>query len=139
MTIIVALTLVTTTTLLAGIGGNKALYVGGTVAGLVEKTEGKLDTANDTMLTFTPDKKKLTAATIPYKSITELEYGQKAGRRVGVAVRRDVGIRARSVPQEHQIQCGRLRGLFELRERQETLSAEREHSLGLSRWKLAVK
>ena len=83
---VVALALVASTTLIAGIGGNKALYVGGTVAGLVEKTEGKLDTANDTALRFTPDKKKMAPVSIAYASITELEYGQKSGRRVGVAV-----------------------------------------------------
>lgn len=83
---VTTLTLLGTAALVAGIGGNKALYVGGTVAGLAEKTEGKLNTTNETSLTFTPDKKGLTPASIPYKSITELEYGQKAGRRVGVAI-----------------------------------------------------
>lgn len=43
-----------------------------------------LSTQSDTALTFTP--KKTAAVTIPYAAITELEYGQKAGRRVAVAV-----------------------------------------------------
>lgn len=83
---VVAFSLVASAVLVAGIGGNKALYVGGTVAGLSEKTEGKLNTTNDTTLTFTPDKKGISPASIAYSSIKELEYGQKAGRRVGVAV-----------------------------------------------------
>ena len=37
---------------------------------------------------FPPDDKPFTSVTLPilYKQITELEYGQKAGRRVGVAL-----------------------------------------------------
>jgi hypothetical protein len=38
------------------------------------------------VLTFTPDKKGTQPVTIPYAAITDLEYGQKAGRRVGVAI-----------------------------------------------------
>jgi len=82
----VCLTLVATVTLLAGIGSNKAVYVGGTMPGLAEKTEGRLDTTNDLQLTFAPDKVGMPAVSIPYASVAELEYGQKAGRRVGVAV-----------------------------------------------------
>lgn len=67
----------------AGLSGKKALYVGGTVPGLTENKEGRLVTAGDAM-TFTSDKRA--SASIPYANITELEYGQKAGRRVGVAV-----------------------------------------------------
>lgn len=71
---------------LFAVGGKKAEYIGGTVAGLPEKTEGKLDTTHETTLTFTPDKKERAALAIPYASIKEIEYGQKAGRRVGVAI-----------------------------------------------------
>jgi hypothetical protein len=73
-------------TLAAGLSGNKAMYVGGTVPGLAEKTEGRLDTSSQDALTFAPQKKGAATVSIPYKSIAELEYGQKAGRRVGVAV-----------------------------------------------------
>jgi hypothetical protein len=69
---------------LLAVGGDKALYVGGTVAGLKEKSEGKLDTTNETAAVFTV--KKMDALSIPYAAITELEYGQKAGRRVGMAI-----------------------------------------------------
>jgi len=71
---------------LVAVDGKKAEYIGGTVAGMAEKTEGRLDTTNETMLTFTPDKKERAALAIPYASIKEIEYGQKAGRRVGVAI-----------------------------------------------------
>ena len=70
----------------SAVDSKKALYVGGTVAGLSEKTEGRFDTTNDEHLLFTPDKGNTTPLKIPYSSITELEYGQKAGRRVGVAI-----------------------------------------------------
>jgi hypothetical protein len=66
------------------VDGKKAAYVGGTVAGLKEQSEGRFDTTNDTTLTFSPNKQP--SVTIPYASISELEYGQKAGRRVAVAV-----------------------------------------------------
>ncbi len=82
----VALVLCMAATLDAGIGGNKAMYMGGTVPGLTDKIEGKLLTTDDAKLTFVPDKKQLAPAAIAYNTITELEYGQKAGRRVGVAV-----------------------------------------------------
>jgi hypothetical protein len=70
---------------LGAVGGNKAQYIGGTM-GVKEKAEGKLDTSGTEMLVFTPDGKKSVPVSIPYKSIKELEYGQKAGRRVGVAI-----------------------------------------------------
>ena len=66
------------------VGGRDALYIGGTVPGLKEKAEGRLDTSNETSLSFLP--KKASPIQIEYARITELEYGQKAGRRVAVAV-----------------------------------------------------
>ena len=66
------------------VDGDKAMYVGGTVAGLAEKSEGKLDTKSEQNAVFEAGKKGSVA--IPYSAITELEYGQKAGRRVAVAV-----------------------------------------------------
>ena len=65
------------------VDGKKAVYVGGTVA-VKEKSEGRLDTSSAQALTFHPDKQA--ALSIPYANISELEYGQKAGRRVGVAI-----------------------------------------------------
>jgi hypothetical protein len=72
----------TAATLLA-LGGDKAQYVGGTIASVAEKTEGQFITSDETTLTF---KWKGGEVAIPYGSITDLEYGQKAGRRVGVAI-----------------------------------------------------
>jgi len=74
------------TSLLAGISAKKTMYVGGTVTGLSEQTEGRFDTSSSDILAFASDKKGHAGVSIPYASITELEYGQKSGRRVGVAV-----------------------------------------------------
>ncbi len=71
---------------LSAVDGKKAEYIGGTISGVPEKSSGRFDTANDTTLVFTPDKKGTSPVSIPYGAITELEYGQKAGRRVAVAI-----------------------------------------------------
>lgn len=72
------------TSVVLAVDGDKAMYVGGTVAGLKEKTEGRLATSSDSMLSFEAGSKG--SAVIPYATIKSLEYGQKAGRRVGVAI-----------------------------------------------------
>jgi hypothetical protein len=59
------------------------MYVGGTLTAISEKTEGKLDLSSDSALVFTAKAGKIT---VPYKGLTSIEYGQKAGRRVGVAL-----------------------------------------------------
>ncbi len=69
---------------LFAVGGDKAEYVGGTLTGIKEKTEGRLVTTSESVLTFDAGSKG--SATIPYATVTSLEYGQKAGRRVGVAI-----------------------------------------------------
>ena len=66
------------------VDGNKAAYIGGTVRTVKEKAEGVLDTSHPDMLTF--NAKKDGQFAVPYTAITSLEYGQKAGRRVAVAV-----------------------------------------------------
>jgi hypothetical protein len=66
----------------AGIGSHDAMYVGGTSVGLSEKTEGK-PTITDTEFVF---KHKNGKFAIPYNNMNSLEYGQKAGRRVGMAI-----------------------------------------------------
>src|SRR5438045_337364 len=68
-----------------------ALYFGGTAAVFKEgnkPVEGRLDTKNDESLIFIADDKPFIGSTlaIPYSQIVDLEYGQKAGRRVGAAV-----------------------------------------------------
>lgn len=66
------------------VDGDKAMYVGGTVPSITEKAEGTFSTKSDSVVAFDAGKKG--SATIPYAAITDLEYGQKAGRRVAVAV-----------------------------------------------------
>jgi hypothetical protein len=65
---------------------DKAMYVGGTVSDLQEKSEGIMSTADAEALVFTPRKKGTSDWRIRYESITTLEYGQKAGRRVAVGI-----------------------------------------------------
>lgn len=65
------------------VGGDKAAYMGGTLT-VKEKSEGLFSTTDPQNLVFTA--KKAAPVTIPYASIESLEYGQKAGRRVAVAV-----------------------------------------------------
>ena len=67
----------------AAVRGNEAMYVGGTSANISEKTEGKLDLSDQSVGRFIAKKGEIA---IPYAQITSLEYGQKAGRRVGVAL-----------------------------------------------------
>jgi len=70
-------------TLLAAVRGEEGMYVGGTITNVPEATEGRIDTKNEEKLIFNSDKGGFE---IPYKSITSPEHGQKAGRRVGVAI-----------------------------------------------------
>ena len=59
------------------------LYVGGTISGLPEATIGSLNTSNEKTLLFQSPQGKFEIA---YENVTSLEYGQKAGRRLGVAL-----------------------------------------------------
>lgn len=67
----------------AGLDSRKAMYVGGTVSSVKEQTEGVSSAKDEKVFTFTY---KGGALSIPYDRINDLEYGQKAGRRVGVAI-----------------------------------------------------
>lgn len=67
----------------AGLGSHKALYVGGTVTSINEGTEGTTSTKAETVYVFTYNNGHLV---IPYDQVDSLEYGQKAGRRLGVAI-----------------------------------------------------
>lgn len=62
---------------------DKAMYVGGTVSTLKEKGDGRISISDEKQLLFAQKKSTLL---IPYDRINGLEYGQKAGRRVGVAI-----------------------------------------------------
>ena len=72
-------------TVMFAVDSKKAAYVGGTIASLAANVEGRLNTSEEEVVTFIPDS-NARMVTIPYKAITSLEYGQKAGRRVGVAI-----------------------------------------------------
>lgn len=63
--------------------GEEVMYVGGTIANLPEATQGRMDIKDPAKLVFTSPKGGFEIA---YPSIKTLEYGQKAGRRVGVAI-----------------------------------------------------
>jgi hypothetical protein len=66
------------------VGGDKGQYIGGTINTLKEKAEAKFDTTSEKELHF--DAAKNGRVSISYASIKELEYGQKAGRRVNAAI-----------------------------------------------------
>jgi hypothetical protein len=67
----------------AGLGSDKTMYVGGTINSIKQGTEGKSSAANEKTFVFEYKGGKLT---IPYERMNSLEYGQKAGRRVGMAI-----------------------------------------------------
>jgi len=81
--LLVILCLLGQATAIAAVRGKAAKYVGGTIATLPEKTQGKLDLQEGAAVFVAKNDTKLT---IPYAKIESLEYGQKAGRRVGVAL-----------------------------------------------------
>lgn len=76
------LVLVLTGRSFAGLGSDKAKYIGGT-ATLKEGEEGKSSAKDPVKFVFDAGQDKLE---IPYDRIDSLEYGQKAGRRIGVAI-----------------------------------------------------
>jgi len=69
--------------LTAAVRGDEVMYVGGTITEVPEATEGYLETTDPKTVLFMSPKGSFK---IPYQGITSLEYGQKAGRRVGVAI-----------------------------------------------------
>ena len=67
----------------AGLGSDQTMYVGGTVNTIKEGTEGKSSAKDEKVFVFGYSGGKLE---IPYDRVNDLEYGQKAGRRLGVAI-----------------------------------------------------
>ena len=67
----------------AGLGKDKTMYVGGTVTAIKEGTEGSSSTKDEKVFAFEYKGGKLV---VPYSQINDLEYGQKAGRRLGLAL-----------------------------------------------------
>lgn len=64
--------------------GDEAKYVSGSLSGIAENSEGKLDISGQSEMIFATTKGPNTA--IPYKAIASLNYGENAGRRVSVAL-----------------------------------------------------
>ncbi|SRR5712692_2174090 len=81
--LLLACSLLVETCALAKATGKEVMYVGGTIPNLPEGAMGDIDTKSEKALTFVSNKGRFE---IPYENITSLEYGQKAGRRLGVAV-----------------------------------------------------
>src|SRR5260370_36969547 len=69
--------------LLAGDPGGRAQYIGGTVAALPSKSEGRLNITGEEALLF---RTKQASVRIPYTQINTLEYGQRVNRRYVEAV-----------------------------------------------------
>lgn len=67
----------------AGIGHDVTMYVGGTENQIKEGAEGKSSEKNEKNFLFNY---KGGSLTIPYEQVNDLEYGQKAGRRLGLAI-----------------------------------------------------
>lgn len=67
----------------AAVRGHKSMYAAGTLTGLTKGEMGRLQTP-ESALVFSPEKG--TAATIPYASITAMDYGEHAGRRIGSTI-----------------------------------------------------
>jgi hypothetical protein len=68
---------------LASERGGRAEYIGGTLSTVKERTEGRIQTNDDTCLVFRARKGSIR---LPYGRINLLEYGQKAERRLGLAI-----------------------------------------------------
>ena len=73
----------TSPALLAGIPSKKAVYRGGTLTQPAPETTGTVNTAEQDHFTF---EYQSGIFRIPYERINSLEYGQKAGRRLGLAI-----------------------------------------------------
>jgi hypothetical protein len=75
----------------AGLNSKKAAYQGGTTRnqdfpGAKEAVKGSLDLDWPHIMRFKYGPKEQQIFQIPYKQFVDIEYGQKAGRRVGAAV-----------------------------------------------------
>ena len=69
--------------LLGGVPSGRALYCGGTVAALPGNTEGTVATTGEREFVFASKTQRFA---IPYDRVNLLEFGQKAGRRLGLAL-----------------------------------------------------
>ncbi|HZU41240.1 MAG TPA: hypothetical protein VE994_01110 [Terriglobales bacterium] len=83
ISLMLAMMFVADLTLWAGLGSDKTMYVGGTINSIKEGTEGKSSAKDEKLFIFNYKGGDLK---IPYDRVNDLEYGQKAGRRLGVAI-----------------------------------------------------
>ena len=67
----------------AGIGSDVTVYVGGTENQIKDGAEGKSSEKDEKNFIF---HYKGGSLSIPYDQVNDLEYGQKAGRRLGLAL-----------------------------------------------------
>jgi hypothetical protein len=81
---VVSLTCLILTPAIWGADRGKAVYIGGTLSGVKEKSEAPIDLKGEEHLVFSP--KGAVAVHIPWSGIEEVEYGQKAGHRVKTAI-----------------------------------------------------
>lgn len=63
------------------VGKGKAVYVGGTIAGIKEKSEAPINLKDETALFST-----VGGLTIACAGVQEIEYGQKVGHRIWQAI-----------------------------------------------------
>ncbi len=66
-----------------GLGSDKTQYVGGTENQIKDGAEGYSSAKDEKSFVFEYKNGKLA---IPYDQVNDMEYGQKAGRRLGVAI-----------------------------------------------------
>ncbi len=67
----------------AGLGSDNTAYVGGTENQIKDGTEGKSSAKDEKNFVFEYKGGRLL---VPYDQVNDLEYGQKAGRRLGLAI-----------------------------------------------------
>lgn len=89
---VICMTLVFNSIAFAGLGSDKAAFQGGTMKEKLfpnskKPVEGMLNTGDEKLFKFTYKiNKEEKVYAIPYDQIIDIEYGQKAGRRVGAAI-----------------------------------------------------
>jgi hypothetical protein len=67
-----------------GADRGKAVYIGGTLSAVKEKSQAAIDLKGEENLVFSP--KGVAPVQIPWSGIREVEYGQKVGHRVKTAI-----------------------------------------------------
>jgi hypothetical protein len=86
ITVLILVALATEATGIASVGARKADYVGGTVPALAAASSMRINgtfVTSDTRALIFNGVEAAQTIRIPYANITDIEYGQKAGRRMG--------------------------------------------------------